>query len=84
MRAMKPLFVFAMPLLLSGCASDLSPEERDFFYRGWTHPERAAQERMYGRKNATALNPDDTARHPAPDAPNQETADGNFRRVLNR
>ncbi len=56
-----------MPLLLSGCASDLSLEDRDFFYRGWTHPEQAAQGRMYGRKHAATLDPDDTARHPPPD-----------------
>ena len=66
---MKHLFALAIPLLFSGCAADLSPEDRDFFYRGWTHPERAAQERMDGRKPATS-NPDATARHPAPDAPN--------------
>ena len=67
MRAMKTLFALAMPLLFSGCASDLSPEERDFFYRGWTHPEQAAQDRMYGRKHAT-FDPDDTERHRLPDA----------------
>ena len=70
--AMKHLFALAVSLLLSGCASELSPEDRDFFYRGWTHPEQSAQDRMYGRRQGT-INPDGTARHPAPDAssPNQ-------------
>ena len=71
MRAMKYFFAFAMPLLLSGCASDLSPEERDFFYRGWVHPEKTAQERMYGRK-PTTFNPDAAARHPLPDAATEQ------------
>lgn len=66
MRAMKHLFALAMPLLLSGCASEVSPDDRDFFYRGWTHPEQASQERMYGRKHST-FNPDDE-RDPATDA----------------
>ena len=64
---MKRLPVLAVALLLTGCASDLSPEERDFFYTGWVHPERAAQQRMSGRKHG-ALHPDDPARHPVPDA----------------
>ena len=65
---MKYSFVIATALLVSGCAMDVSPDDRDFFYGGWTHPEQAAQERMYGRKHATPFPPDDPARHPAPDA----------------
>ncbi len=68
MSAMKLVFAFVTPLLLSGCALDVPPEDHDFFYRGWMHPERASQERMYGRKHAGMLNPDDTPRRPAPDA----------------
>ncbi len=66
---MKQLFTLAMlPLLFSGCASDLAPEDRDFFYHGWAHPEEGAQERMYGRRHPSKSDPDDAARHPAPDA----------------
>ena len=60
-----PLLIL-VTLLLSGCAMDATPEEQDFFYHGWVHPERASQERMYGRKYAGRLNPDDSPRHPLP------------------
>ena len=36
-----------LPLLLGGCES-INPEARDFFYRGWLHPDAAAEKRMYG------------------------------------
>ena len=67
MPTMKHRFALAMPLLLSGCAMDVSPDDRDFFYHGWTHPEQASQERMFGRKHASYPDPDSTARHPVPD-----------------
>lgn len=50
---------------------DVTPEEHDFFYRGWMRPEKGAQERVYGRKHA-ASHPADTARHPAPDAAREQ------------
>ena len=62
LRAMKCLPVLALPLLLSACASDVSPEDRDFFYHGWKNPEKSSQERMYGRGQANYFKPDDTAR----------------------
>ena len=68
MPAMKYFFALATALFVSGCALDVSPDDRDFFYGGWTHPEKGAQERMYGRKHASSPSPDDTARHPVPDA----------------
>ena len=63
---MTRLFLAALPLIVSGCASDVSPDDRDFFYRGWTHPEQAAQERMNGRKHASIADPDAAMRHPMP------------------
>ncbi len=67
---MKSLLTLALPLLLSGCAADVSPEDRDFFYRGWKNPEQASRERMFGRKQADYFNPDDTARPVDPEPPN--------------
>ena len=67
LRAMKHLFALALPLFLSACASDLAPEDRDFFYRGWTHPEQAAQERMNGGKSPRPPDAGDTVRHSVPD-----------------
>ena len=79
MRAMKHLLALAIPLLFSGCAMDVSPDEHDFIYRGWTHPEQAAQERMYGGKHGTP-NPDETQRHPVPDSPNSNAESRRFAR----
>ena len=62
LRAMKCLPALALPLLLSACASDVSPEDRDFFYHGWKNPEQSSRERMNGRGQANYFKPDDTAR----------------------
>ena len=59
---MKCLPALALPLLLSACASDVSPEDRDFFYHGWKNPEQSSRERMNGRGQANYFKPDDTAR----------------------
>lgn len=67
---MKLLLVLAIPLLLPGCASDVSQDDHDFFYSGWRNPERSSQERMYGRQQADYFNPDDTARPTAPESTN--------------
>ena len=67
---MKTLLALAVPLFLSGCASNVSPEDRDFFYRGWKNPEQSSRERMYGRKQADYFNPNETARPMAPEPPN--------------
>ena len=69
---MKCLPALALLLLLSACASDVAPEDRDFFYHGWSHPEQSSRERMYGRGQANYFKPDDTARPTAPDSPNEE------------
>lgn len=58
----------AFPLLLLGCASDVSPEDHDFFYHGWKNPEQSSRERMYGRGKADYFNPDDSPRARVPDA----------------
>lgn len=34
-------------ILLSGCMND--PEEHNFYYGGWRHPEKAAEERLHSR-----------------------------------
>lgn len=34
-------------LIFTGCASDrMDAEDKKFFYGGWTHPEKAAEERI--------------------------------------
>lgn len=66
--AMKLLSALAIPLLLSGCASDVSPEDRDFFYHGWKHPEQSSRERMFGKKYADSMDRDDSVRHEMPTA----------------
>ena len=71
LRAMKCLPALALPLLLSACASDVSPEDRDFFYRGWKNPEQSSRERMYGRKYVERTERADV-RH---QMPKSETAD---------
>ena len=43
-----PAALFAA-LLLAGCANDISPEDRDFFYSGWVHPNKAAEKRLMGQ-----------------------------------
>ena len=67
LRAMKLPSLLAIPLLLSGCASDVSPDDRDFFYGGWRNPEQSSRERMYGRKYAEKMGSDDV-RHQMPTA----------------
>lgn len=65
---MKFLLALSLSALFSGCASEMSPEDRDFFYRGWRHPEQASRERMYGRSYANGMLDDDAARHTIPSA----------------
>jgi hypothetical protein len=37
-------------LLFSACASNVSdPQERDFYYGGWMHPDQASERRLNGR-----------------------------------
>ena len=43
-----PAALFAV-LLLAGCARDVSAEDREFFYRGWLKPEKAAEKRLMGQ-----------------------------------
>ena len=35
-------------VLFAGC--ETSQEDRDFYYDGWMHPERASEKRMMGRE----------------------------------
>jgi hypothetical protein len=32
--------ILLLPLLLAGCTSDMDPEDRHFFNRGWVNPHR--------------------------------------------
>lgn len=44
---MRYFLALLVVLFLSACMSD--PEERNFYYGGWTHPEKAADQRMNTR-----------------------------------
>lgn len=35
-------------VLFAGCASDLSQEDRDFWYSGWVKPNKGAEKRFSG------------------------------------
>ena len=37
---MKCLCVLLLSILLAGCTSDMDPEDRHFFNRGWINPKR--------------------------------------------
>ena len=57
---MKPRHAIAALILLAfaGCAED--PEDRAFFEQGWQHPDRGANQRMYG--DHTPMSPDEQAK----------------------
>ncbi len=45
---MKIFWFSLMLFLLAGC--EIDQEDKDFFYSGWVHPQKGADERMYGKK----------------------------------
>ena len=50
---MRTLAALPLALLLAGCASD--NEDRAFFNDGWLHPDEAANRRMYGPREKSAI-----------------------------
>lgn len=50
LRAMKYLALSLLAAMLAGLltACDTSGEDRQFYYSGWTKPEKGSDQRMYG------------------------------------
>jgi hypothetical protein len=42
------LLALIAALLFTGCANDLSQEDKEFWYSGWTKPNKGAEKRFSG------------------------------------